>query len=103
MKRVGYMAGTPSRADGIFGDKLYQQRARLALPILVRQAAAGQSLTYGELANELGMANARNLNYVLGCIGVALEELGREWNEKIPLIQCLVKNQGYWIAGQGRV
>lgn len=95
------MTGTPSKAGGIFGDKLYQQRARLALPILVRQAAAGKSLTYGELANELNMPNARNLNFVLGCIGVALEQLGEEWNEKIPLIQCLVKNQETGMPGDG--
>lgn len=95
------MTGTPAKADGIFGDKLYQKRARLALPILVRQAAAGKSLTYSELANELEMPNARNLNFVLGCIGIALEQLGEEWKEKIPLIQCLVKNQDTGLPGNG--
>ncbi len=52
-------------AKGIFGDKLYQLRARVALPILVRQATAQQKITYGDLAEEIGIPNARNLNYVL--------------------------------------
>ena len=37
----------------IMGDKLYQVRARKALPILVRQAKAQQTITYTDLAIEL--------------------------------------------------
>ena len=33
------------------GAKKYQQRARTALPILVRQAQARQTMFYGELAH----------------------------------------------------
>jgi cytochrome c556 len=33
------------------GAKKYQQRARTALPILVRQAKARQTMFYGELAH----------------------------------------------------
>ncbi len=39
------------------------------------------------------MPNPRNLNLVLGAIGVELQKLGREWNEKIPPITCLVLNK----------
>lgn len=60
-------------ADGEFakyisGDKLYRERTRKALPLLVRQAQARRKI-YSDLAPKLGMANPRNLNYVLGYIG----------------------------------
>jgi len=47
------------------GSKLYQQRARRTLPLLVRQAEAGETIPYSALAAELQMPNARNLNFVL--------------------------------------
>jgi alkylated DNA nucleotide flippase Atl1 len=47
------------------GEKLYQKRAKTALPYLVRQAKAGQKIYYSDLAKEIGMPNPRNLNYVL--------------------------------------
>ena len=62
------MAATP-----LSGDKLYQERARAALPLLVRQAEAATPIFYSSLARELGMPNPRNLNYVLGCIGQTLQ------------------------------
>ena len=62
---------TAEIAEPIWGDMLYQQRARLAFPMLVRQALAGKPLTYEDLAEELEMPNPRNLNYVLGSIGNA--------------------------------
>ena len=45
------------------GAKTYQQRARSALPILVRQAKAHQTMFYSELALEMGISNPRTLNY----------------------------------------
>ncbi len=67
---------TPEKAKGMFdGEKLYQKRARRALPILVRRAQIREPMTYGDLAFELGMPNPRNCNYVLGCIGVTLLDL----------------------------
>jgi hypothetical protein len=50
---------------------------------------------------ELGIPNERNLNYPLGSIGVALEDLSEEWNEPIPPIQCLVINKRYGLPGEG--
>jgi hypothetical protein len=73
-----------------FGDKLYQQRAREALPILVRQAMISQKITYSDLALELKMPNPRNLNFVLGSIGNLLRISSIEWNEIIPPIQSIV-------------
>ena len=64
---------TAKTAQPISGDKLYQERARRALPLLVRQAQAHAKIYYLDLALELGMPNPRNLNYVLGSIGQALQ------------------------------
>jgi hypothetical protein len=66
---------TAQIAEPIAGDKLYQHRARLALPLLVRQAEAGKPIIYSDLAEELGMPNPRNLNYPLGSIGSTIENL----------------------------
>jgi hypothetical protein len=90
-------------SDYLSGDKLYQERARAALPLLVRQAtqAHGATIFYSDLAAELGMSNERNLNYVLSYIGNALESLSRDWKEKIPPIQCLVINKRDRLPGEG--
>lgn len=94
---------TASQTKSMFGDQLYQQRARQALPILVRQAATQKPIFYEALANELGMPNPRNLNWVLGSVGVTLQELGRKpgWNRSIPHIQSLVINQRDRLPGSG--
>ena len=81
--------------------KLYQQRAFLALPLLVRQAEAGQPINYGQLANELGMPNPRNLNHVLGSIGTSLQNLGQLWGQDIPAINVLVTNKASGLPGHG--
>lgn len=87
--------------DDIFGNKLYQQRAREALPILVRQALVSQKITYSDLADELRMPNPRNLNYVLGVIGSTLLKLSEEWKEEIPPIQTIVINKQTEMPGEG--
>jgi len=83
------------------GQKLYEQRARKALPVLVRQALLGNRVTYGSLAKELQMGSPRNLNYVLGTIGSALHQLGTIWRINIPPLQCLVVNSRTGIPGRG--
>ncbi len=88
------------KAD-IFGEKLYQQRARIALPILVRQAKAEHPITYEALADEMDMPNPRNLNYPLGAIGSSLEILSERWKMKIPLINVLVVNKHNGLPGEG--
>lgn len=85
----------------IEGEKLYKQRARAALPILVRQAQAYQPIYYKQLAVELRMPNPRNLNYPLGTIGESLIQLSGVWNQKIPPLQCLVINAATGLPGEG--
>ena len=92
---------TAEVSESFWGDKLYQQRAREALPLLVRQALVGEKIFYSQLADEMNMPNARNLNYVLGCIGSTLIELGEELDIEIPPIQCLVVNKTTELPGEG--
>jgi len=87
--------------DNFRGDKLYQQRARKVLPVLVRQADAGKKIFYGHLAEELDMPNPRNLNYPLGSIGRTLQEMSKSLEGQIPSIQCLVVNQDTGLPGEG--
>lgn len=77
--------------------KLYQERARLAIPYLVLFAKARKTVYYSELADLLKMPNARNLNYVLGEVGDLLLEL----NKNIPKIQSLVINKETRLPGTG--
>ncbi len=95
------VAITAKVAAPISGEALYQVRARKALPLLVRQAEAGQQVFYSCLATELQMDNPRNLNYVLGSIGKAVEKISEIWQEKIPPIQCLVVNKNTGLPGEG--
>jgi len=92
---------TPEIAQSIEGDKLYQERAKRAFPLLVRQALAHQPVYYESLAEELEMSNPRNLNFVLGSVGTTIEKLSREWNEEIPPIQFLVINKQTELPGDG--
>lgn len=92
---------TATISEPISGDKAYQVRARAALPLLVRQAVAGAPILYSDLAEELGMPNPRNLNYVLGSIGQSLERLSKVWKTKVPPIQCLVVNKNTGLSGEG--
>jgi hypothetical protein len=83
------------------GSKLYHERARRALPLLVRQAESGEAIAYSDLADELDMPNARNLNFVLGSIGETLQQLSKTWQQNIPPIQCLVVNKETGLPGEG--
>jgi hypothetical protein len=96
-----YSTAESTSNDDITGNKLYQQRARIALPILVRQAKAEQTISYADLAKELEMPNARNLNFVLGAIGNSLSKLEEIIGEKIPLINALVVNKKTGLPGEG--
>lgn len=94
--------GTAVIAKGIDPNgELYQQRALDALPLLVRQAHAGETIYYGELSDEMNMPNHRNLNFVLGSIGTSLTALGKEWGEDIPPLQALVVNRATGMPGEG--
>jgi hypothetical protein len=93
--------GQKTSKQEIWGEKLYLARARAALPLLVRQAWAGQPIFYSALAEELGMPNPRNLNYVLSAIGKELEKLGRVKGTDIPPIQALVINKSTQLPSEG--
>lgn len=80
---------------------LYQRRALEALPILVRQALAGQTIYYSDLADEMGMPNPRNLNFVLGSVGTSLNLLSQSWQERVPPLQALVINKADELPGEG--
>ena len=96
------MAETAEVATGLIdGEKLYQKRARRALPILVRQAKAHQTMFYGELAAELGMSNPQNMNYPLGAVGNAMQNLADTRRRPVPPIQALVINQSTGLPGEG--
>lgn len=92
---------TSQIAESISGNKLYQIRARKVLPILVRQAIAQQPIFYAALAEEIGMPNPRNLNYVLASIGKTLKEISNKWKEEIPALDCLVINKYTLLVGEG--
>lgn len=92
---------TAEVADEIWGEKLYQQRARKALPILVRQAFARKRIYYSDLSKEVGFSNPRNCNYILGCIGKTLKLLSSKNDIEIPAIQCLAINQNSKMPSDG--
>ncbi len=81
--------------------ELYQRRALDVLPLLVRQAGAAQTVYYSQLAEEAGIPNARNLNYILGSIGTSLISLGKLWADEVPPIQALVINKADEMPGPG--
>ena len=82
-------------------EKLYIKRAKIAFPILVRQAKADKTIYYSDLAKEMGMPNARNLNFVLGAIGDSLKDLENNTGKEIPLLNCLVVNKGNEMPSSG--
>jgi hypothetical protein len=79
----------------------YQRRAFEALPILVRQATAGQTIYYSDIAAELGITNPRIMNFILGSVGTSLRQLADAWHRAIPPIQGLVIAKGTKLPGEG--
>jgi hypothetical protein len=90
-----------AHSDLLDGKKLYQKRARITLPYLVRQAKAGKPIYYSDLADELNIPNPRNFNHILGFIGNALIALGKRTKTDIPPIQCVVINKKDELPGEG--
>ena len=95
------MAKSEAITDLTHGDKLYHKRARRAFPLLVRQAEAGNPITYSDLAEEIDIPFPLNLNYVLGLIGRVLEELSKQRKKKIPPLQCVVIRKQTGLPGEG--
>ena len=82
----------------LWGDSITERQARLILPILVRQALAGQPITYGQISEELGMGHSYLGNH-LGIIADALNKLAQRWGEEIPPIQALVLRKDTLLPG----
>ena len=92
----------------INGDELYQVLARKALPILVRQAKAQQTITYTDLADELEMLSRRDSDYnlwgkwgnILWEIGNALKKLEKILRRSIPLINVIIIRKDDLLPGK---
>lgn len=98
------MPRVPSTIDisiPVKAEKLFIIRARMVLPYLVRQAKAGQTIYYSDLARFVNMPNPRNLDRVLGAIGMSLINFGKNRGIEIPPIQCLVINKQTELPGEG--
>ena len=87
------------------GDKLYQQRARAALPILVQCAKARKTIMYKELGSVVSMTDLRSIGRVCGSVAAPLSDLQEYWDgNAIPRITNLVIRQngrpGAGVCGQ---
>jgi hypothetical protein len=82
----------------LWGESITERQARLILPLLVRQALAGQHICYGQIADELDIGHSY-LGDHLGIIADALNALARQWGEEIPPIQALVLRKDTRLPG----
>lgn len=76
----------------------------MMLPVLVRQARSQQPLTYGAMADEVGMSHHRPVQRAAGHIAYALEEIGglRGWRRRPPpKLQSLIINKATGLPGHG--
>lgn len=82
-------------------SRFYHERAYLAVPILVRHAELGSTITYGNLAREIGLPHHRPMNYILGSIGAALSEISLQIGYEVPPFQLLAINKSAGTPGRG--
>jgi hypothetical protein len=75
IKKKLLAAKTGEKAKPMWGSAPYQVRARRALPLLVESAKSRRTVSYTDFAHRLRMGNPRNVNFVLGSVGVSLEYL----------------------------
>lgn len=77
------------------------------LPILIKHARQGDTLTYTQLANALADVGlepkTRKTLYgkPVGLVGHVLRELGTRWNVRLPPINALVVSQATGLPGSG--
>ena len=72
-------------------DEKHQEVARKAFPILIELAKARKTITYGELADKLGISpHEYPMPQMLGSIVTTLTQFGEEWNEEFPHLTVLV-------------
>jgi len=94
--RRGFDANSLRIHDG----SISASRARQIAPILVRQAKAGQSITYQTLARELGVHH-RTLARALGCIASDIVALEKKTGREILPLTAIVVNKQSRLPGQG--
>ena len=108
------MITIPTGKHGMFADRdnpelKSPKRARAALPILIRHAQRGDTITFRELADAIAAPDIinRTVNRVLDCINTELAKLSRHhsWvHEDIPPITTIVVLQGggpsVWMSEQ---
>jgi hypothetical protein len=70
-------------------------RALQAWQILISKASASSIITYGELANVMGYADAHYLDYILSHIQYYCQQSG------LPLLNSIVVNQETGLPGEG--
>jgi len=70
-------------------------RALQAWQILISRASAYSIITYGDLANIMGYADAHHLDYILSHIQYYCQQSG------LPLLNSIVVNQETGLPGEG--
>ena len=105
MKRDMRVTSRDTSENMFDGDKLYQQRARAALPILVQCAKARRTITYKELGAAVGMTDLRSIGRVCGSVAATLADLQEHWQGgDIPRITNLAIRSdgrpGAWVCEQ---
>lgn len=86
--------------SNLWGDRQDEQRARVILPILVRQAQARQAISYNELGREIGI-HRRAFSYPLGTVAEALRILSEQWTEPVPALTSMVVAEETGRPGEG--
>jgi len=83
------------------GSSWTEERARLALPILLSLAKSAHKITYRNLDKEIAVQTGQPLirvlviyGKVLEIVGQALNQLSEEWQEEIPPLTILAVSEG---------
>jgi len=83
------------------GTSWTEERARLALPILLSLAKSAHKITYRNLDKEIAVQTGQPpirvlvvYGKVLELVGQALNELSEEWQEEIPPLTILAVSEG---------
>lgn len=93
--------------QALVGDTWTAITARNALPIVVRWAQQGESITYGQLDAEIvkhGLGHhvlAVQYGSPAGAMGNALIELEERWNKRIPPLNAIIVNAKDRLPGKG--
>ena len=100
---------SPGRYN-MFGDRITQQWARDALPVIVERAQVPDVIRYGELRSAIGATTDRKWGHVCNIISMTLyqlehNELQQQWRRgRIPRLANIViranEKPGKWMCEQ---